>query len=317
MTRTPVAVGAPIAAGATVLEVDGRPLFALPGAFAFYRDLSLGMNGPDVSQLQAGLRAAGLDVSVDGSFGASTERAVRLLYERNGYAAPAGTTQGPSATSPTSSGHFPESTSGAGPSSTPTTTEALVFSRHDFMIVASLPAFAQAVPQVGARVTGETTLTVEDGAAVAIAEVAASAASQLAEGTPVRIDHGGTSLPGTVATISQDTASPTQGGDTKNAAAADVLVKIVSSQDAPFDPAWLHDDVLAEFTVKVIADSALIVPSRAVSASADGTSRVLKRQGDGSFTEVRVQETGSLDGRSAVAPLRPGELQSGDLVKVG
>ncbi|MGN6127106.1 MAG: hypothetical protein ACTHON_11105 [Humibacter sp.] len=91
----------------------------------------------------------------------------------------------------------------------------------------------------------------------------------------------------------------------------------MSSQDAPFDPAWLHDDVLAEFTVKVIADSALIVPSRAVSASADGTSRVLKRQGDGSFTEVRVQETGSLDGRSAVAPLRPGELQSGDLVKVG
>ena len=93
----------PIAAGATVLEVDGRPLFALPGAFAFYRDLSLGMNGPDVSQLQAGLRAAGLDVGVDGSFGASTERAVRLLYERNGYAASAGTTQGPSATSPTSS----------------------------------------------------------------------------------------------------------------------------------------------------------------------------------------------------------------------
>lgn len=76
----------PTSAGGLLIEVAGRPVIALPGRFQAYRDLMVGASGPDVGQLQAGLRAAGLRITDrPGTFGASTDRAVGALYRRLGY----------------------------------------------------------------------------------------------------------------------------------------------------------------------------------------------------------------------------------------
>jgi peptidoglycan hydrolase-like protein with peptidoglycan-binding domain len=92
ITARPHSVGAIMKAGDVTSEIDGRPVFLLPGAFDFYRDLAPGATGPDVRQLQTGLRRAGYDISAveDGSYGKQTTAAVKALYTDHGYTPPAG-----------------------------------------------------------------------------------------------------------------------------------------------------------------------------------------------------------------------------------
>ncbi len=83
-------VGAALDAGAVALEIAGRPLIVLPGELPAYRTLHVGLSGPDVAQLKAGLTALGIDVG-DGAadlFDASTAAAVDALYRRSGTAHP-------------------------------------------------------------------------------------------------------------------------------------------------------------------------------------------------------------------------------------
>lgn len=87
VTRAPLEVGDEVAAGAVVLELNGRPVLALAGALPVYRDLRPGDTGPDVGQVQASLRAGGASIPAgeDGRFGWATQEAVRRLYESAGY----------------------------------------------------------------------------------------------------------------------------------------------------------------------------------------------------------------------------------------
>lgn len=78
-------VGDVIQHGDVVVEIAGRPLFALDGKFPAYRDLTGGMAGPDVRQLQEGLRRAGFPLEVDGHFGASTQAALASFCRSRGY----------------------------------------------------------------------------------------------------------------------------------------------------------------------------------------------------------------------------------------
>lgn len=87
VTALPLRQGAPVPSGAVLAEVAGRPLIALAGPVAMYRDLRPGARGKDVAQLQAALRGLGLTVTdPPGTYAATTERAVRQLYARLGYA---------------------------------------------------------------------------------------------------------------------------------------------------------------------------------------------------------------------------------------
>ncbi|WP_030153019.1 hypothetical protein [Streptomyces sp. NRRL S-244] len=87
VTRVNKQPGAAVQAGDVLVEVSGRPVFALAGALPVYRDLKPGATGKDVGQLQEGLKALGHPTGKDpaGTYGAGTKAAVTALYAALGY----------------------------------------------------------------------------------------------------------------------------------------------------------------------------------------------------------------------------------------
>lgn len=86
ITRLPVEAGAKLNPGDVVVEISGQPVFYLPGQIPAYRDLGPGDTGPDVTQLQHALRAAGYgDSDPVGHYGPATTAAVAALYAGHGY----------------------------------------------------------------------------------------------------------------------------------------------------------------------------------------------------------------------------------------
>ncbi|MFZ3467911.1 peptidoglycan-binding protein [Streptomyces sp. 4.24] len=87
VTKVPVRQGDRIDAGKVLLEVSGRPVFALPGSLPVYRDLKPGATGDDVKQLQKALAGLGHPVGGDpaGTFGAGTKTALTSFYTSIGY----------------------------------------------------------------------------------------------------------------------------------------------------------------------------------------------------------------------------------------
>jgi hypothetical protein len=72
--------------GDPAMAVDGRPVFVMRGAIPMSRDLHLGLQGPDVLQLEQALAALGFSPgAVDGRYDAGTEAAVTAFYLRHGY----------------------------------------------------------------------------------------------------------------------------------------------------------------------------------------------------------------------------------------
>lgn len=72
--------------GDVLIEVSGRPVFALGGELPGFREFKPGLEGDDVLQLEEALARLGyLEVTPDGLYGTATEDAVTLLYEAAGY----------------------------------------------------------------------------------------------------------------------------------------------------------------------------------------------------------------------------------------
>lgn len=73
--------GTVVTSGDVLIEVSGRPVFALTLAFPLYRDLHGGDSGPDVQALQGSLADLGLYRGAqDGILGPATQDAVTRLY---------------------------------------------------------------------------------------------------------------------------------------------------------------------------------------------------------------------------------------------
>ncbi|MFJ4672775.1 peptidoglycan-binding protein [Kitasatospora purpeofusca] len=87
VTKLPVKVGDSVTEGRLLLEVAGRPVFALQGALPLYRDLKPGALGQDVRQLQEALERIGFGRGTDpaGTFGPGTKQAVTAFYAAAGY----------------------------------------------------------------------------------------------------------------------------------------------------------------------------------------------------------------------------------------
>ncbi|QIM17361.1 hypothetical protein G7067_06535 [Leucobacter insecticola] len=86
-------VGTVLNAGNIALEIAGRPAIVLPGDLPAYRTLSVGMRGPDVTQLKVALTSMGYaagDTSSD-VFDWDTANALGTMYEQIGYPAQAAT----------------------------------------------------------------------------------------------------------------------------------------------------------------------------------------------------------------------------------
>ncbi|QHF23377.1 hypothetical protein GTU73_04715 [Rathayibacter sp. VKM Ac-2804] len=88
VTRRTVEVGDVVRPGSLVGAVSGRPVFAVPGPLALYRDLRTEDEGDDVSSLQRALRGTGADVEVTGWVDWRTTAAVTELFVDNGFPAP-------------------------------------------------------------------------------------------------------------------------------------------------------------------------------------------------------------------------------------
>ena len=87
VTAVSTAPGAQVENGSLIAAVAGRPVFVLEGRIPAYSTMSYGSSGIEVSELQAGLEAAGFGVGSDtaGTYGAGTAAAVADLYQRVGY----------------------------------------------------------------------------------------------------------------------------------------------------------------------------------------------------------------------------------------
>ncbi|MEV8630055.1 peptidoglycan-binding protein [Streptosporangium sp. NPDC051023] len=76
-----------ITEGSVLMEVNGRPVFALRGKVPMHRTMAPGTEGADVEQLQSALRRLGLGAPRTGVFDAATAAAVRRWYAGRGYVA--------------------------------------------------------------------------------------------------------------------------------------------------------------------------------------------------------------------------------------
>ena len=78
--------GAPLAAGQSILAVDGRDSVTVDGSFPFFRRLDVGAEGEDVFQLKATLAAAGYSPGVvDSHFTDQTRFALAQWQAAHGY----------------------------------------------------------------------------------------------------------------------------------------------------------------------------------------------------------------------------------------
>ena len=344
VTKQTLASGAAIAAGKVALEVNGRPVFAMTGKFPFYRALHPGDTGPDVAQLQQGLRAAGYSVPSDGKFGKSTNAATHALYKAAGYTVSTSITSG-SATSGSAVG-VQDITNTAGTNSGSAATDAttLTIPLAEVLVFASLPAYIVSAPAIGTLLDAKSTISLEAGMEVANATVAASVAVSLRAGMSATLTGpDGTTIPVTVGAVgppAAPTANPgsvggaspvpggasttdggvisegTTGGGAVSDAGGDVAVVLVAGS-APLPESWLRATALAVITVSVAAKDSLLVPTIAVVTGGKGQAHVLKRLPDGSFRTIAVDEVGQMAGRSAVTVKDPKDLAAGDTVKVG
>ncbi len=86
VTGISVAAGDEVAEGQRLIEVSGRPIFALAGGVPVYRSLKPGMSGADVAQLQEALTRLGCaNTDEPGVYGESTRGCVAKLYADAGY----------------------------------------------------------------------------------------------------------------------------------------------------------------------------------------------------------------------------------------
>jgi len=87
VTRQSCLEGEAITSGSSPLEIDGVSLLALSSAVPFYRDLSLGASGRDVTALQKAITVLGHPVAETGVIDAETMRAVNALRATAGLPA--------------------------------------------------------------------------------------------------------------------------------------------------------------------------------------------------------------------------------------
>ncbi|MGW6132366.1 peptidoglycan-binding domain-containing protein [Cellulomonas sp. NPDC055163] len=307
VTDALVEAGSTVASGQVLTEINGRPVIALQGRFAYYRNLSPGATGPDVSQLQSALAAAGYAVRVDGDFGPSTERAVRALYRAAGYKVPDEVmAESPTNDAADSSAErpLPDLPATQAPVTPVAPVRQIVVPASEITAISTLPATAVTVPAVGTSLSGDpVAVTLSSGDLIAHVNVAASLLVRLTDETPITISRDdGQEVAATALTL------PAVGDQ------SEVMVNVRPA--AGFSPDWLGADVLAVFVLQSVQGESLVVPTAAVVPGGNGPPTVLRLEDDGSFRSVPVTELGSLGGRTAIAPVEPEALAVGSLVRM-
>ncbi|WP_307967480.1 peptidoglycan-binding protein [Sinomonas sp. ASV322] len=316
VTGRPLSKGAGVESGQVVLEISGRPLFAMTGEVPAYRDLGRGIEGQDVRQLQKALAATG-DLSSDlvtGVFDWRTQNAVARLYARAGY-----------------------TTSGSG--------NATIVPLSELSFVPILPATIASVPAAsGAPLETDTDPLIElnTGALMVQAMVPSGEQGGIKAGQRVLItdDIAGRQMDGVVKEVGAFTsgagqnARPDQGGTTGaqgnlggggtgaglnpgQGTGARTGYPVLVAPEKPLDLSWLGLSVRAQIVGAATDGPVLTVPSSAVVSEASGDTSVVVLAGDGTRTTVKVRTGMISEGLVEVTPHEGGTLHAGDRVVTG
>jgi len=281
VTNQPQSPGAEVAAGSVVLEVNGRPVFAMPGSFPFYRNLMPGDQGPDVLQLQQGLVAAGIPVNADGRFGSGTVSAVRTLYRNAGYTTASTASQSPDGQA----------------------TSVLSIPAAELAVVAALPAFLSTSPGISTPIGEDSSLTFDQGKLVGVGAVPVGVVARLQTELDAVIRAGTSDVESVISSI----------GEVDEESGLATVIVVPTGEGLADDQ--IGQSLVAVVTVSLAATNSLIVPSIAVSPQGGADPIVLKQTPTG-FVEVKVREVAQLSGQSAVEPLDGNALKEGDFVRV-
>lgn len=337
VTKMKVKSGESVTAGRVMVEISGRPVFALPGALPAYRDLKTGARGEDVAQLQRALTAVGHPTGTDraGTFGEGTRRAVAALYAAAGYEPVTDGTD--SADGRTSGRSLPDDKHGSpenekgrhpgnGKAGEPTggkpSAAGLVVPMSEVVYFKGQSARVDSVmAEVGAA-ADEKLLTLSAGALQVTGEVAPQDREQVRPGHKVRIlaESTGQQAVGEVTSVA---ATPTvrkgksgqgSGGDEQRGGES-YTVRITPDRPLPADMA--NQEVRLTIAAATSGGKVLSVPSSAVSAGADGRTTVTVHEKEGGHRRVEVRVGMSGDGVVEVTPAGGASLTEGEQVVVG
>lgn len=89
ITDVPIQVANAVPNAQPLIAVSGTPVFGLEISLQPYRDMRLGMSGPDIAGLNAALSKAGYAVDANAEkFDTGTQEAIAQMFQKFGYIAP-------------------------------------------------------------------------------------------------------------------------------------------------------------------------------------------------------------------------------------
>lgn len=301
VTKVPVSAGDSVPFCRVLIEVSDRPVLALPGDIAPFRDIGVGDKGEDVRRLQQALRDCGYSLAADGSFGAVTAAAVSALYRDSGYSVPTREVEAePQSSTVPADGEAAESTEPAPPE--PPKREVVVPISE--IVFLENPSWVVSVVALSATVGEEPLVEISSGGLHATVSFTAAQRNALTgdetlvltlEGEQQEFDL--PELP--IAPTFDEAGEPTF-------PVSITLPDDVSREVAGTEVSWT-------ITVGSEEEYPLVVPVTALHAAANGSETVHVLRGDGAIDVVVVTQIASGGGYVAVE----GDLAVGDAVVVG
>ncbi|MFE7136302.1 peptidoglycan-binding protein [Streptomyces sp. NPDC057644] len=351
VTKAPLRAGDQVRAGSVLVEVSGRPVFALPGSLPAYRDLKPGSRGKDVTQLRAALAGRGFPSVADPAdeFAAATQAALEAFYQSLGYdprpVAEDGADRVEAATTAVTDAERALQDVRA---ADPREAKAVVRAEEDLgrargaladarlqagaMLPASEVVFLDRFParvesvaaQVGDRAPGDV-MTISSGSLGVRGALTPSQRNAVAAGQKVRIlaEATGDEFDGTTGSVTEPDGARQQSegdGGTEDGAGDPgdgAMAMLNVTPDKKLDAALAGQEVRLTIEIRASRGKVLVVPFSAVSSAADGSTVVTVLTPNGERRQVRVRPGLEGDGSVQVTPSPRDALTPGDRVIVG
>ena len=338
VTSVKVSAGQRVSQGQLLLTVAERPVFVFAGTIPVFRAMTPGIRGSDVTELQAGLAAAGYGVGSDSSgvYGPGTAAAVAALYKANGVAPALSGTRGALAQlssqvraaerTLSSAKAKLEADKHSHASRKVLAADQAAIDAAQRQLSAAERALAKAQRTTGAEIPmGEVVFLPRLPAHVlSVAKLGSTIGSGKTAGTAVQIGSGKVALNGFANPIQARLLRPGMTGIARSdASGAQFKVRItaVSGPRVTLVPVGrLPARVVGQnvqVTVTASRVRSLIVPVAAVSTAGSGQPFVTVSAGGGRTRAVSVRLGVSSGGLQAVTPVRAHGLRAGDLVVLG
>ncbi|MFJ6515650.1 peptidoglycan-binding protein [Streptomyces sp. NPDC091406] len=355
VTKAPLRAGDQVRAGSVLVEVSGRPVFALPGSLPAYRDLKPGSRGKDVAQLREALAGRGFPSVADpaGEFAAATQAALEAFYQSLGYeprpVAEDGADRVEAATTAvTDAERALQDVRAADPGEAKVVVRAeedldrargaladarlqagAMLPASEVVFLDRFPARVESVAaQVGDRAPGDV-MTISSGSLGVRGALTPSQRSAVAAGQKVRVlaEATGDEFTGATASVTEPDGARqqaqgegeggTEGGDTGGSGGGGAMAILNVTPDKKLDAALAGQEVRLTIEIRASRGKVLVVPFSAVSSAADGSTVVTVLTPNGERRQVRVRPGLEGDGSVQVTPSQRDALTPGDRVIVG